>query len=433
MKITSRCEHNALSAIWPNLITSVSIFIFGSLSLIAPTGYSWGPALLVLASALFLILPSHRPKWPGREYIPVAAILILFFGAAVIEFLWHGLDLRTLDRPSRFIFALCVIPLLAQYPPRLDHLWAGFAIGALGAGIWACQQVFVEGMARARGDTQTIQFGNIAMLMGAISLAGFLWLRQQKRSEKIFKTLMLAGFAGGVTASMLSGSRGGWLALPVCIAITLYACYARKFQLTKVRSTGLAVLSVGFIAVLSFASDTLIQKRLNLAFQEAEEYFTEAEATTSIGVRFEMWKAAAELGYERPILGWGSVEIEKAKAKLAQAGRVNSAVLQFTHAHNDFLDNWQKRGLLGLGALLALYFVPLFFFIKRLKAGGANSWPVALAGVMMCISYIIFSLSQGFLEHNSGVMVYAFLLVTLWVLSVESEKADNQDYVAPAK
>ena len=430
MKNISRCDHKAPSVIWPNRLTSISIFIFGSIALIAPTGYSWGPTLLVLASALFVLLPSYRPKWPGKEYIPLAAILVLFFIAAAVEFLWHGLESRALDRPSRFIFALCVMPLLAQHPPRLSCLWAGFAIGALGAGIWAFQQVFFEGMARARGETQTIQFGNIAMLMGLISLAGFVWVQQRKKNGKIFKTLMLAGFAGGITASMLSGSRGGWLALPICLALTLYAS---KFEFTKGRTMGLVLLSVGLIATLSVVPNALVQERLDLAVQETRDYFTDADATTSVGVRLEMWKAAAVLGYERPILGWGSIEIEKAKAKLAQAGRVNSAVLQFTHAHNDFLDNWQKRGLLGLGALLALYFVPLFFFTKRLKAGGANSWPVALAGTMMCTSYIIFSLSQGFLEHNSGVMVYAFLLVTLWVLSVESENEDNQDYVAPAK
>lgn len=408
---------------WPTMLSSTAIFLFGSIALIAPTGYSWGPVLLVLTAAITYLRRSQRPTWPGTEYITLALVLLLFFVAAATEILWHGLDSRGFDRPSRFIFALFVIPLLAHYPPKARYLWLGFATGAVGAGGWAIQQVFFEGMARAQGETQTIQFGNIAMLMGLISLVGFLWFQQLTRPNNFFKILMLAGFAGGITASFLSGSRGGWLALPIGLVLTLYAY---KFQLSAGRSIGLITLSIAVIAALSLAPDTGVQKRLDRVFHETRGYFTEADATTSIGARLEMWKAATKLGYQRPFLGWGSIQVEIEKAKLAEAGRIDSSILQYSHAHNDFLDSWQKRGLLGLGALIALYFVPLLFFMKKLTEGRQRTRPVALAGALMCTSYIIFSLSQAFFEHNSGVMVYAFLLVTLWALCVESEKDNNQ-------
>jgi len=415
---------------WPAAVSSTATFLFGSIALIAPTGYSWGPVLLVLGAALTYLWPNHRPSFPGREYIALAAILLLFFIAAATEVLWHGLDPRAFDRPSRFIFALFVIPVLAHYPPKARYLWLGFAVGAVGAGGWAIHQVFFEGMSRAQGETQTIQFGNIAMLMGLISLVGFLWFQQLSRPNNFFKILMLAGFAGGITASFLSGSRGGWLALPVGLVLTLYAY---KFQLSAARSIGLIALSIAVIAALSIAPDTGVQKRLDRVFYETKEYFTEADATTSIGARLEMWKVAAKLGYQRPFLGWGSIQVEIEKVKLAETGRIDSAILQYSHAHNDFLDSWQKRGLLGLGALIALYFVPLFFFMKKLTEGRPKTRPMALAGALMCTSYIIFSLSQAFFEHNSGVMVYAFLLVTLWALCVASEKDDEQPSPYQAK
>ncbi|WP_431474683.1 O-antigen ligase family protein [Marinobacter sp. KM021] len=419
-----------ISANWPNRITSASVMMFGLLALIAPTGYSWGPVLLVLASVFTFVIPSYRPNWPSSDYVPLATILILIFVAAATEILWHGLSSRSFDRPSRFIFALFVIPLLAHYPPKAQYLWLGFAVGAVGAGGWAIHQVFFEGMSRAQGETQAIQFGNIAMLMGLISLVGFLWFQQLTRPNNFLKILMLAGFAGGITASFLSGSRGGWLALPVGLVLTLYTY---KFQLSAARSIGLIALSIAVIAALSMAPDTGVQKRLDRVFYETKEYFTEADATTSIGARLEMWKAAAKLGYQRPFLGWGSIQVEIEKAKLAEAGRIDSAILKYGHAHNDFLDSWQKRGLLGLGALIALYFVPLFFFMKKLTDGRPKTRPMALAGALMCTSYIIFSLSQAFFEHNSGVMVYAFLLVTLWALCVESEKDDEQPSPDQAK
>jgi|SRR5690554_270051 len=412
-----------ISTNWPKRLTSVSILMFGCIALIAPTGYSWGPALLILTSISALIIPSFRPGLPSKDYIPLAAILVLFFVSAATETLWHGLGSRSLDRPSRFIFALLAIPLLAQYPPRVIYLWVGFASGAAGAGIWAAYQVFFEGMARAHGETQAIQFGNIAMLMGLISLIGFLSFQRETRANNFVKALLLAGFAGGIAASILSGSRGGWLAFPVGLTLALYAY---RFKRSKGRSIGLIALSIAIIATLSIFPDTGIHKRLDQALHETRGYFTEANATTSIGARMEMWKAAAKLGAQRPVLGWGSIQVEKEKSKLAYAGGIDPAILQFSHAHNDFLDSWQKRGLLGLSALIALYFVPLFFFMRKLTESNSQTRPLALVGTVMCTSYIIFSLSQGFFEHNSGVMLYAFLLITLWVLCVESERHDNQ-------
>jgi len=415
---------------WPAMASSAALFLFGSIALIAPTGYSWGPVVLVLSAAIAYLTPTCRPNWPDKAYLPLSIILLFFFTAASVEVFFHELDPRAFDRPSRFIFAFFVIPLLAQYPPQVRYLWVGFAFGAAGAGAWAFFQIFIEGMTRAQGETQAIQFGNIAMLMSLISLVGFLWFHQESRANSVVKILMLVGFAGGITASILSGSRGGWLALPVGLTLTLYAY---KFQLSKGRSIGLITLSIAIIATLSVAPDTGVQKRLDRIVHETRGYFTEADATTSIGARLEMWKAAAKLGYQRPILGWGSIQVEAEKAKLAEAGSIDAAILQFSHAHNDFLDSWQKRGLVGLGALVALYVVPLLFFMKRLTEGNAKTRPIALAGTLMCTSYIIFSLSQAFFEHNSGVMVYAFLLVTLWALCVESERHDSQDSSASAE
>ncbi|HSP32123.1 MAG TPA: ligase, partial [Halomonas sp.] len=39
---------------------------------------------------------------------------------------------------------------------------------------------------------------------------------------------------------------------------------------------------------------------------------------------------------------------------------------------------------------------------------------LAVAGVLLPVAYIDFGLTQTLMEHNSGVMVYAFWLVVLW-------------------
>ncbi|MEO8599218.1 MAG: hypothetical protein ABI656_05255, partial [bacterium] len=75
-----------------------------------------------------------------------------------------------------------------------------------------------------------------------------------------------------------------------------------------------------------------------------------------------------------------------------------------------------KRGLLGLIALLALYLIPLALFVRRVRDKSKAVRPYAVAGVLLSVSYISFGLTQSFLTHNNGVMIFAFTLVIIWSL-----------------
>lgn len=71
-------------------------------------------------------------------------------------------------------------------------------------------------------------------------------------------------------------------------------------------------------------------------------------------------------------------------------------------------------GMIGLGVLLALYLVPMSLFGRELHAPDLQQRSLAIAGVLLSVAYIDFGLSQSFLTHNSGVMMFAFLLAVLW-------------------
>ena len=84
----------------------------------------------------------------------------------------------------------------------------------------------------------------------------------------------------------------------------------------------------------------------------------------------------------------------------------------FTHAHNEILDRQVKHGLLGLLALLALYAAPIIAFSAYLRHKDLAKRSLAVAGVLLPFVFIDFGLTQAFLRHNSGVMMYAaFLMV----------------------
>lgn len=390
------------------LYTSLAVFLLGALSLVAPSGYSVGAMMLVLAAPC-LIVPRGKLS-VNRADLAVIGVMLVYSAVGVIWAFGLGSGWRDVDKPIRFAFAVLALMVVIAYPPRLAWLWAGLAIGAIGAGSWASWQKLVEDITRATGHTHAIQFGNISMLLGMMCLAGLGWAILQ-RHRLAWLGLLILGAALGMSGSLFSGSRGGWIGAPIMLLV-LYRAYGRQISvrwrvglLTLVVMAGLAVFMI---------PQTGMQARVLEAFSDIALYVSGDSLATSVGLRFEMWKGAAQLIAERPLLGWGEQGYHTAMQALADAGAIHVDAARYGHAHNEFLDAFAKRGVIGLAVLLALYIVPLRLFVAQLHVSDLNRRSLAAAGALLCVAYIDFGLSQTFLEHNSGVMMFAFLLSVMW-------------------
>jgi len=115
---------------------------------------------------------------------------------------------------------------------------------------------------------------------------------------------------------------------------------------------------------------------------------------------------------DAPLLGHGQQGMWRYVRERVEQGEIHEGVLDFDHLHNDYLDIAGRRGLIGLIVLLALYLLPLWHFCGGLRrSADAQQRPYALAGAVLCVSSLSYSLTQGFLTHNSGVMMLFFTLV----------------------
>ena len=211
--------------------------------------------------------------------------------------------------------------------------------------------------------------------------------------------------------TLFSGSRGGWIGFPL-VLLVLYRSYGR--DLPAFIKAAVVVVVVAGAALVYAVPQTGVQMRVQAAFHDVEQYFTHANPTTSVGARFEMWKGAAHLIAEKPLVGWGDNGYRTGMRQLVDEGVSHPVVTRYGHAHNDFIDAFAKRGLIGLAVLLALYLVPLRLFARQLRAKDYELRSLAVAGVLLPVTYIDFGLSQVFMAHNSGVMMYAFWLAVLW-------------------
>lgn len=396
------------------LYVSLVICLSTASSLVVRSGYSYGPVLLLPVGLLLL---THRPPLSlKREDFLLIGTLTLYFLAHALTTVLHGFSLHSLDKPSRFVLAVPVLITLLAFSPRRAFLWSGLAAGAIAGGLRAAW----EELSQTKGYMNPIQYGNISLLLGVLCLAGMGWAHRQRHAGR-WLTLLLLGACMGLAGSFLSGSRGGWIALPLVLAV-LYHGHRRLLSRRHLAGGLLivALLSAAFYTI----PETGVGSRVNQAIQEVRAYFGGGNAHTSVGLRLEMWRTSLLLIRERPLLGWGEKQYIDPMLDHIKDEAARHLAETTNHVHNEYLDAMVKRGLVGLTALLAVYLVPLRLFMRKISS---NSHPevsiCAMAGTLLVLCCMTFGLSQTFLAHNSGVMVYSFYLVVIWAClrGVEAE------------
>ncbi len=329
-----------------------------------------------------------------------------------------------LNKPSRYLLAVVCIPFVFAFPPRGRFLLLGIAVGAAGGGLKALWDVQVLGHDRAWIDSATrssgaIQYGNLSGLFGLMCWTQWVVCMDRWRWQP--RLLMGVCALLGLLGSLLSQTRGGWLALALCM-LPLSWLLVRHLWGRRVLVGGAGLLAL--VLVLSWYQAPQLEQRWEQAQSEMNGYVDEGNARTSVGQRLDHWQLAWNMGLDRPLGGWGEVGYQQEKKRRVAAGLAHPIVLQFGHAHNEWLDMFAKRGVLGLGGLLLFYAVPLaLFWPTRVRVLGADGLVdrqalcLRLVGVLLPLGYLGFGLTQVFLAHFNGNMVYLFMvLLTLAAL-----------------
>ncbi|AZV95137.1 hypothetical protein CBF45_16555 [Bordetella sp. J329] len=405
-------------AFYTVLFSSIVVFLTGAISLVVPSGYSVS-LLLSLAGLGALCVPGFLPKLERRDKWLIA-VFLFYFAVWIFEIWRDGQPSSSLDKPVRILLAIPALFWLLRYPPSGKAFWGGVAVGAIVVGLWAGWQKLVLGLERAEGFTSTIQFGNISMLLGMLSLTGLAGWSQLQHRRWWWGVLLALGVAFGFMGSIFSGSRGGWIGVPF-ILLVLVRAYGKGLRPSQLWGLLAGVVALG--SCLYFIPATGVKERVNSAFEDVYLYVQDDNPDSSLGGRFEMWKAGVYAIQEQPLLGRGSKGYIEYRDQLIAEGKVDPIISEFTHLHNEYIDITVKRGVLGLISLLLLYLVPLRMFMRMLGEGVVQRQPYAAAGAVLCVSYMDFGLSQTFLSHNSGVMVLFFTMVIIWSLVRAAEHA----------
>lgn len=392
------------------------IFSFSSAIFLVKGGHNFAPLFLSLIGfgyLIYAVVKQHRLSLSVAEKSWIGC-LIFYCAVFLLSFFWHSEKIRELEHISKLCFFIPLLYLFAQYKPNVDWFLKGIVCGASIAGIVAIYDRFILNVYAAYSPRiLQIQAGDIAMSLGLFSFAIGLYYFSCKQ----YRMMLFAIIATllGIFGSILSTARGGWIGLPFLLCFVLFSY---RQYLSKKIGLFLSVLFVLLITAMAITPKTKLVSRVTEAYTEVQQYFSpeEQQEKTSVGARLELWKSALLMVKEKPVLGLGSAGATQKRQLQNQEGIISEYAASFTHAHNQYLDNLSKLGFLGLTALLAVFFVPLYHFYQKRSVVDKTQHLVATLAVIHIISVMFYSLTQAFLTHNSGHIFYFFLIFIFYSL-----------------
>jgi len=246
---------------------------------------------------------------------------------------------------------------------------------------------------------------------------------------------------------LLTGSRGGWLALPA--AFVLLAAARRHALLPRRLVLGVPVLACALALAAYAVPQTGVHARVAVGVEDVQRYLAGSPVATSIGVRLDLWKAGLRLAAEHPWRGLDTPAYKRRMHEWVAAGELSAAVFappEPPHMHNDALQALVTRGMPGLLAWAGILLLPFLFFRAQLarapvpgpapeaaseagpRAALTRRQSAALAGMLVVLAYAAFGLSEVIFWSMKGSLFYALMVFLLmgWCL-VDEEAGASAD------
>lgn len=324
---------------------------------------------------------------------------------------------RAYDMPAQLAcFVLLSWGLLLVPGNHLKNLQWGLVAGALFCGIalYVLTKGGVERPLHVFG-MPLIPFVLMGLLVGVFAVFSIGW---NAADEKIAVGLKILAGAVVLYGAYLSQTRGSWVVLPVFIAIGFGLL--RELQLRF--KLAFLLLAAAFLAGGYILGDT-VQRRFAEASSDVQQYIDGKEKNTPVGIRLQLWEGAWLLFSENPVSGIGRDRYPEAMQQLVQRRVITVDAAMHPHSHNDLLFQMATLGIFGLAALLALYFVPAFYFLRDLRHADRQARTIAAMGLALSLGFFVFGLTDTMFYWRVSYTFYVVFLAILFA-SLLRRKAD---------
>lgn len=391
------------------LILTFAVAVSLPLLMAFPSVSGWLAGLMSIAGLGILVKQRDliRMDW---HFIAVCLILPCTY---LLNMLMTGWMPAYLDRPSHLIIGLMIFFLIGHYGLHRDALfWGACAATFIAFCITIFESVYL-GNERVFGlgnRWNAVPFGNFSLLLGFFCLCGSLNAESSKRKAIGRLFLGVAGFACGLGASLLSGSRGGWLAFPF-LAILYLSCNTKLTRRT--RALALILLMVFTLAI--YAGSDRMRHRLDLAQKEVSGYVLNPDdpnmRSTSTGIRLAMWQWGITKFLEHPVSGIGYATFLKEREIAVKTSALPTEFERLDNVHNELISALALGGIPAGAALIGFWILGWrFFYIWLKNSRNDDEYFFAMCGLVTILGTGIFSMTEGLFGTSPGTKA---LLLTL--------------------
>lgn len=370
---------------------------------------SWAQGLGLIAAIFSLVMLARQRaelrEQPGVRLLwPVALGFVAYFALHAVR-LERKVDLHTLDGPARFLLLapLLYLPWIARV--RWAQLSGYLALSGMLFGVTAVVGIFHPVLDESRAFGLFTYYN----LYGYASTALFGLLILSVDYHKS-RTAWAIGLIGCATASLISGTRGAWTALPIFLILGGYRLWRSKQPLKHL------IWTCAALAIFSTASWPLVTERIRYGHQNLSQAIPHGAASssseqnynTAVGYRMAMWQICVAMIQDRPWTGQGlSVFPEQMQP---WAHRLGLAVTfpggGLKNPHNQYLGWAATQGIPLAILLMCLVWVLPCVQGARLRQPGPE-WSSLLLLVGMTA---LFCLTESVIERQRGAAWF-----TIWV------------------
>lgn len=371
---------------------------------------------LPLILPLFLLLPVKKEIYPTE--IKFIFLVLCIFISSLISYGWLG-EVFTQDFRSHWIYLLVfgVVAILSQSRVSKFHLIVLLIL----ASSMVAYNVITEYLANATRGFHThgkpIFFGNIALTSGLVSLV----LSMKKDNHWFVRGLLFFSAMVGITGSVWSQSRGGWLFLVIFLSIFIFLNIIKAKN--RKRACFYSLLLIVFIFLASLPFKNFIDTRISSAYSNIYNYIVHKKGNSSVGLRFGFWEVSVEQFIDEPLIGSARSGFLEKKYSMIEEGLLDARSKHYEHAHSDIFWNLGTKGLLGLITLYGLYAFLLRFYYVNCKRNEIRIY--ALSGLTVVGSYIVYGFSESFFSMKLGIG-YFIILNALLIRLICINRSDQE-------
>jgi len=385
------------------LISSVLIFLFSATLLVSGKSYSYIAITLCLVSLLALPI-TLKHKLPSDVY-KIGLALSGYFFVTALSIYWNGGETSNLDMPSRTILIIPALIFLLSYPPKKEWVFKGILVGSFLSGLIALyHSQILHILAFKDFGYMVIQSGDMAMSLGVFSLLISLHYLQEKNKRLAFFALVAAIL--GILASLLSGTKGGWLITPF---VLIWILINKRHLISTKIAIGMLFIGIG-IGSISYHN---VEQRVDRMVNELNQTAGKMKKGNSSGARIEMWKSGVYAFTAKPIFGIGYQNRQSFNQELVDNNLVDPIVLQFSRLHNSFIEELSIKGIIGLTALMIFFLVPMYFFLRRGKIKHDIFVQLGVTHIILVMGYC---LTQNYINHHSGMLQYLMFVIIFYAM-----------------